>query len=140
MSRLVLDVSKLRLSNAQRKMIAGAILLTAGLALVTIPAQADDLRDFIYHNDTSREITAMATSTPGDNRWHTVTGEAIPPHLSSRATFKGSGPCVVQLKIQFNDDPRQEVSWTDGFDLCSATSLHLSHGDNGKYYIRPKEP
>lgn len=112
-----------------------AMLFAAGLVVViTAPAFADE-RNYTFYNDTSREITSMSISTNDDDFWHPVTGDVIKPHSSSYISFQGGGPCVIQIKIEFNDDPEQNAAWPDGFNLCRATSLHLYHGENGEYYI-----
>jgi hypothetical protein len=111
-------------------------LLAAGLALVITPALANT-RNFSFYNDTSREVTAMATSAPDDRVWRPVTGDPIPPYSRSQITFASDGPCIVRLKIQFSH-PGQEVNWTDGFNLCDTSSLRLYY-DDGKYYIRKND-
>ena len=111
-------------------------VLAAGLALITISVLVN-ARNFSFYNDTSREVTAMATSAPDDRVWHPVAGDRIPPYSRSQITFGSDGPCIVQLKIQFSH-PGQEVNWTDGFNLCDANSLRLYY-DDGKYYIRKND-
>jgi hypothetical protein len=131
-----------RFLDAQRYMIANVIVLSTAAILPALAQQplhyTTTNRNFVFYNDTSRLVSLLQVSSESENSWHTVT-DAIPPHSHSHVRFGRSGPCVVHVKLQFNKDPQQEVSWNDGFDLCTATHLHLTHEDDGNYYIRPTD-
>lgn len=106
------------------------VAIVIGTVLST-PCWAATTGDFDLYNGTPFEITAIQFSTPGDPRWHAISGDVIEPGGTDHITFEQELPCEEQLRVELSNG--HSLSWPDGFNLCRTSRILIEPDANGGY-------
>lgn len=83
-------------------------------------------RDFILVNDTGLTITGVYLSAAGYPRWIRSQGaDWIGPRQNTRISFDNSGPCDMQLRVDFANGIHSE--WRSGFNFCQVSVVDIQY-------------